>query len=135
MGAVFNYFFSAYFSIGATYRVNLSSTELEDGGAIETTFQTLGLRADLLAGGPTKTVIPYIGLHGGNTYIYIEYEDDSADSSSFSYGAHGGLKIFPSERVSLNLELDYTTSEPDTDSDETVSLDVLSLFVGASFYF
>ena len=135
MGVVFNYFFSAYFSIGATYRVNLTSTEMEDGETLNTTFQTLGLRAGLLGGSPTKTVIPYIGLHGGNTYIYIEYADDSGDSSSFSYGAHGGLKIFPSERVSLNLELDYTTSEPDTDSNGTVTLDILSLFVGASFYF
>ena len=43
--------------------------------------------------------------------------------------------MFPSERVSVNLELDYTTFEPDTDSDETITIDAISLFVGASFYF
>ena len=56
-------------------------------------------------------------------------------SSSFSYGLHGGLKMFPSERVSVHLELDYTRFEPDTDSDETITIDTMSLFVGASFYF
>jgi len=134
LGVVFNYFLSEKFSIGGSYRVNLSSTELDD-DALETTIQTLGLRADLLAGGPTKTVIPYIGLHGGDTFINIVFADESADSSSFSYGLHGGLKLFPSERVSVNLELDYTTFDPDTDSEETVTIDALSLFVGASFYF
>ena len=134
LGVVFNYFLSANVSLGASYRINVSSTEVDD-DSLETTFQTLGLRADLLAGGSTKSVIPYIGLHGGNTFVYIDYADDSADSSSFSYGLHGGLKIFPSERVSVNLELDYTTFDPDTDTGETVTIDALSLFVGASFYF
>jgi len=135
VGLVFNYFFNAYFSIGGTYRVNTSRYEPENGDPTESSSQTINLRTDLLAGGPTKTVIPYIGIHGGNTSTYTERQGNSDDSSSFSYGAHGGLKMFPSERVSVNLELDYTTFEPDTDSDDTITIDTLSLFVGASFYF
>jgi len=136
IGLVFNYFFSAYFSIGGSYRVTMSRYEPDEGDANETTFQTLGLRTDLLAGGPTKTVIPYIGLHGGNSSIYSESGGDSYDSSSFSYGLQGGLKIFPSERTSVNLELDYTTTEPEVEGDqEQFTIDAVSLFVGASFYF
>jgi opacity protein-like surface antigen len=135
VGLIFNYYFTPFFSIGGTYRINLSRYEPEDGDATETTFQTLNLRADLLAGGPTKTVIPYIGLHGGNTSIYSESGGETFDSSSFSYGLQGGLKMFPSERVSVNLELDYTTTEPDVDVGESYTIDTLSLFVGASFYF
>ena len=83
-----------------------------------------------------STVIPYIGVHGGNYYQESESRGDTYDSSSFSYGLQGGLKMFPSERVSVNLELDWTTTEPEVeDDDEEITLDAVSLFVGASFYF
>lgn len=131
-GLTFNYFFSAYFSLGGSYRITGSQNKPEGGDTTESTNQNISLRADLLAGGPTKTVIPYIGVHGGNS----SYKSEFTDYSSFAYGAHGGLKMFPSERVSINLELDYTTTEPDDDyypdgyEDHT-----MSLLVGASFYF
>ncbi len=131
-GLTFNYFFSAYFSVGGSYRITGNQNKPDDGETTESTNQYVSLRTDLLAGGPTKTVIPYIGVHGGNS----SYKSENTDYSSFAYGAHGGLKIFPSERVSVNLELDYTTTKPDTDyySDD-YEVNALGLFVGASFYF
>lgn len=136
LGIVFNYFFSAYFSVGGSFRLDNFTVEPETGDTYSSTSQTLNLRADLLAGGPTKTVIPYIGVHGGNYNSRSESGGNSYDSSSFSYGLQGGLKMFPSERVSVNLELDWTTTEPEVeDWQEEYTQDTMSLFVGASFYF
>jgi opacity protein-like surface antigen len=136
LGLVFNYFFSAYFSIGGNLRVDNFTVEPDGGDTYSQTSRTINLRADLLAGGPTKTVIPYIGLHGGNYFSESEQGGNKYDSSSFSYGLQGGLKIFPSERVSVNLELDYTTTDPEVDDgQEDYTQDAMSLFVGASFYF
>ena len=135
LGIVYNYFFNAYFSIGANYRISGSQYKPEVGDTRESTNQFLNLRADLLAGGPTKTVIPYIGVHGGGSFYYSESEGESTDDSTFAYGAQGGLKMFPSERVSVNLELDYTTTEREDLNDETYEVNQLSLFIGASFYF
>lgn len=136
LGFVFNYFFSAYFSIGGNLRFDNYTVEPETGDTYSNTSRTINLRADLLAGGPTKSVIPYIGLHGGNYSSESESGGNSYDSSSFSYGVQGGLKMFPSERVSINLELDYTTTDPEVeDWQEDYTQDSLSLFVGASFYF
>lgn len=133
---IFNYFFSAYFSVGGTFRMDNFTYEPDQGDTSSTTSQTLNIRTDLLAGGPTKTVIPYIGVHGGNYTSKSESGGNTYDSSSFSYGLQGGLKMFPSERVSVNLELDYTVTEPEVEDDEEeYTLNALSLFVGASFYF
>ena len=134
-GFVFNYFFNAYWSVGADYRLSGTSTEPENGDSSISTYQTISLRTDLLAGGPTKTAIPYIGAHIGNTSTYFESGGSSDDSSTTSYGLQGGLKIFPSERVSVNLELDYTTTTQEDYYGEDYDVDTVSLFVGASFYF
>lgn len=131
-GVVFNYFFSAYFSIGANYRIIGTEYNPDGGETSESATQVINLRTDLLAGGPTKTVIPYIGLHGGNVSVV----SGDYDYSSFGYGLQGGLKIFPSERVSVNLELDYTITKPDEDfAPDGYEEYGLGLFVGASFYF
>ena len=136
LGFVFNYFFSAYFSIGGTIRLDNYTVEPEDGDTYSNTGRTINLRADLLAGGPTKSVIPYIGLHGGNYYSESKFGGETDDSSSFSYGLQGGLKMFPSERVSVNVELDWTTTDPEVpEGVEEYTQDSMSLFVGASFYF
>ena len=136
LGLVFNYFFSAYFSIGGDLRFDSYTVDREGGDTYSNLARTINLRADLLAGGATKTVIPYIGVHGGNYYQESESGGNTYDSSSFSYGLQGGLKMFPSERVSVNLELDWTTTEPEVeDWQEEYTQDALSLFVGASFYF
>ena len=76
--------------------------------------------------------VPYVGVQAGVT----GYESGDDDDSSFSYGALGGIKLFVTEDVSLNLELNYlhTTFDADDGGDDT-DLDVTSFFVGFSWYF
>ena len=127
---------SAFFSAGINYRLIGSSSDYGNGSSTESTNQIVNLRADLLAGGSTKTVIPYIGVHGGNSSYYSKSGGNSFDSSEFAYGLQGGLKMFPSERVSMNVELDYTTTERETGvGDETSEENAMSVLFGASFYF
>lgn len=136
VGLIFNYYFSAYFSVGINYRLTGSKYDPENGSSTESTGQLINLRTDLLLGGPTKSVVPYIGVHGGNSSYYSKTNNDSYDSSEFAYGLQGGLKIFPSERVSVNVELDYTTTERDSGfNDETFEENAMSVLFGASFYF
>jgi opacity protein-like surface antigen len=136
VGLIFNYYFSAYFSVGINYRLTGSRSEPETGASTESTSQLINLRTDLLLGGPTKSVIPYIGVHGGNSSYYSKTGDNDYDSSEFAYGLQGGLKMFPSERVSVNVELDYTTTERDTGfGDDTFEENEMSVLFGASFYF
>jgi len=77
------------------------------------------------------TVIPYIGLQAGISGV--EYDDDS--DSNFAYGGMGGLKIFVTEDLSLDLELNYLMTEFDIGDDETVDMDTLALFLGFKYYF
>lgn len=78
------------------------------------------------------TAVPYVGVQAGVTGYELGDDDDNA----FSYGALGGIKLFVTEDVSLNLELNYlhTTFDADDGGDD-LDLDVTSFFVGFSWYF
>ena len=133
----FNYFFASWFSIGATGRISGNTTKVHPRGEDplpdeETSNVFLLLRTDFYIGGPTKKIIPFIGATGGVT----NYRSDSYSSTIPSYGAHAGLKIFPKESISVNLELDNTGYSPeDREGLKYDTIWVTGLFLGFSYYF
>jgi opacity protein-like surface antigen len=131
-----NHFLTDWFSIGGSGRISASKTDYESGddSTLSTTF--LMFNSDLYLGDPTKTFIPYIGIRLGIANYQFESGGDDTSSSTYSYGGHGGLKIFPTENVSWNLELDLTryTPEAEKGQDEKTITDT-SLLIGFSYYF
>jgi hypothetical protein len=143
-----NKFLSDGFSLGGSLRVSstaeddwtdFSGQEVE--GATSSLVFLLGRGDFYLA--PGANVIPYIGGHGG----VISYSwspgggAEEQESSTLTYGLQGGLKIFSSESVSWNAELDLSLYEQEEDEDqaaaqvETPTVTVTTLFVGMSYYF
>ena len=126
----YNYFLSDNVSVGGTVRLSLSKDDSDNDGD-ETSKQLFFLgRGDYYLAGINPDTVPYVGGHLG--IINYEYGDDS--ETVLTYGIHGGLKFFVSERVSWNTELDYTTYTVDTDMDDS-DVKVISLLLGMSYYF
>ena len=86
--------------------------------------------------------VPYVGLQGGATSINVEYTEtsdeggvlednsESYDDTSYSFGFIGGIKVFLSENLSLDVEYNWLYS-PDLVADLTMS----TVFVGLKWYF
>ena len=86
--------------------------------------------------------IPYVGLQGGITSFKLKYTDDSDEEEDFeddsdsyedtskSFGFIGGIKVFLSENLSLDVEYNWLYS-PDLAADLTMS----TVFVGFKWYF
>ena len=133
-----NYFLTDWFSLGGSGRLSGSKTDYEDGSTDDSTNTTtfLMFNSDLYLGGPTKTFIPYVGVRLGIANYKYESGGNDNSSSTASYGGHAGLKIFPSENISWNLELDLTSYTPDAPEgqDETTYTDT-SFLIGFSYYF
>jgi opacity protein-like surface antigen len=133
-----NYFLTDWFSIGGSGRISASNTDYEDKSRDDTTISTtfLMFNSDLYLGDPLKTFIPYLGIRIGIANYQYESGDNDNSSSTASYGGHMGLKIFPSENISWNLELDMTcyTPEAEEGQDEATITDT-SLLIGFSYYF
>ena len=132
----FNYFFSPNISIGGTWWGNNSVTDPEDGDKSTMKNNFLLLRGDLYLGSATSKIVPYIGGHAGqSSYTYESADSDSSGSTS-AYGWHGGLKIFATENMSWNLELNTTTYTPDAeDGQKEIDLTNTQFLVGFSYYF
>jgi len=132
----FNYFFTSNISIGGLWRGSGSVSDDGDGNETTTTTNFLLVRADLYLGNAASKVMPYVGGQAGQASYTRDDGDEETSSSSGAYGFHGGLKIFPSERISWNIELDSTTYtfESEATDDEYKSYNN-SLFVGFSYYF
>jgi opacity protein-like surface antigen len=134
----FNYFLTNWFSLGGTARISGSRTDYEDENRDDTKSSTTFwlLRGDFYLGGPTSTVVPYIGAQAGIANYSSESGGNKNSSSTSAYGGHGGLRIFPSENVSWNLELDVTSYKPDVDEgQEEVTYTDTSFLLGFSYYF
>ena len=86
--------------------------------------------------GSNWQAVPYIGLQGGVTKIDLKYEDENPDNSvsyddtSYSFGFMGGIKVFLTENLSLDVEYNWLWS-PDIIADLTMS----TVFVGFKWYF
>ena len=74
--------------------------------------------------------VPYVGLQAGMTGIDIEFEDDSYDDTSYSFGFMGGLKAFLTENLSLDIEYNWLYT-PKLAADMTMS----TIFIGFTWYF
>lgn len=143
-----NKFVTDAFSLGGSVRI--SSTADDDWtdfagqdveGATSRTMFLLGRGDFYLA--PGANTIPYIGGHAGViSYTWSPGAGaDEQESSVITYGVQGGLKIFSSESVSWNAELDVSLYEQEEDEDLTAlgieqpTVTVTTLFVGMSYYF
>ena len=71
-----------------------------------------------------------MGLQAGMTGIDIEFEDDSYDDTSYSFGFMGGLKAFLTENLSLDIEYNWLYT-PKLVADMTMS----TIFIGFTWYF
>ena len=132
-----NYFLTDWLSIGGSGRLSGSKTEYEDSSRDSTTTTSfLMFNSDLYLGGPTKTFIPYLGVRLGIANSKFESGGNDNSSSTASYGGHIGLKIFPSESVSWNLELDVTSYTPEAEEgQDEITWTNSSLLLGFSYYF
>jgi len=88
--------------------------------------------------------LPYVGLQGGLTKAHIEYQSaevdpitalsvettESYDDTSLSFGFMGGIKVFLSENLSLDVEYNWLYS-PDLVADLTMT----TVYVGLKWYF
>jgi hypothetical protein len=143
-----NKFVRDSFSLGGTLRITSTSeddwtdftgTQVE--GATERLVFLLG-RADFYLA-PGANTIPYIGGHAGViSYTWSPGAGQEEDESSvITYGVQGGLKIFSSESVSWNAELDVSLYELEEDPAMTAAgiempgVTVTTLYVGMSYYF
>jgi opacity protein-like surface antigen len=64
------------------------------------------------------------------TGIDIKYEDDSYSDTGYSFGYMGGLKVFLTENLSLDIEYNWLIT-PDLWTDLTMS----TIFIGFTWYF
>jgi hypothetical protein len=134
----FNYFLANWFSLGGTARISGSNTDYEDEAIDDSTITTIFwlLRSDFYLGGPTSKLVPYLGAQFGIANYSYESGDTDSSSSTTAYGGHGGVKIFPIENISLNVELDVTSYKPEAeDGEDEVTTTNTSLLVGFSYYF
>jgi opacity protein-like surface antigen len=133
-----NYFLTDWLSIGGSGRLSGSKTDYEDSSVSDSTNTTtfLMLNSDLYLGGPTKTFIPYVGVRLGIANTEFESGGNDNSSSTASYGGHIGLKYFPSENVSWNLEFDVTKYTPEAEEGEDeITTTNSALLLGFSYYF
>ncbi len=142
-----NKFISERLSIGGTIRVTSSveddidvGGETVDGSESGSTF-LLG-RADFYLA-PEAQWVPYVGGHLG-TITDTQTSDfgdgeETVTSTTSTYGVQGGFKIFASESVSWNLEVDisfYEFQTEDEDPDfEIPTVKFTTLYAGMSYYF
>jgi opacity protein-like surface antigen len=133
-----NYFLTDWVSIGGSGRLSGSKTDYEDSSMDDSniTISFLMFNGDLYLGGPTKAFIPYVGIRLGIANSKVESGDDDNSSSTLAYGGHIGLKIFPSESISWNLEFDVAQYTPEAEEgQDEVTRTSNSLLLGFSYYF
>ena len=136
---VSNQFMSDAFSMGLTMRISSSVDDENDdgsGGATSSQLFLLG-RGDLYLA-PGADVVPYFGGHAGIiSYTYDSGGRNSTETSdaTVTIGAQGGFKVFLSESTSWNVELDVSTYEQAGATGPEVTIKVMSLFLGMSYYF
>lgn len=130
--ANYGYFLTDKVQLGGT--LLYMGANSKDGG--EDSFRMLGL--DLVGKyhfySKGQSVVPYLGIQAG--ILNMSFEGDGYDdsSSSFSYGAMGGLKYFITENTSFNTELNYRRYKMDFE-DSKATINNLSLLIGFSIYF
>ena len=126
-GAV-GYFFTDHFEVNLAPIIFMIDP---DEGDETTTYSVLGnAKYNFYQEG--WTVVPYLGVQAGVS----GYEREGDDDSAFSYGGMAGTKVFVTEDVSLNFELNYLYTQFDED-DGGNELDstTISFFVGFAWYF
>ncbi len=142
----YNYFLIDNFSIGLNGRFNITQSESEStSGATTTKSETIYstiftmARGDIYLGGEDS--VPYIGFHVGMAYYQTEHDPGGGgtksdeDGSELSYGGQAGMKIFPNENISWNIEIDYTKYDYETEAMVDLSVSNISLLLGFSYYF
>ena len=136
MQLTFNYFFTSNVSIGGTWWGNSTTISPDEGDEMTMTNNFLMLRGDFYLGSATSKVVPYIGVHGGQSNYTLESDDYDSSGSTSAYGFHGGLKIFATENTSWNFELNQTTYTPDVEEDEEeIDITNTQFLIGFSYYF
>ncbi len=136
----YNYFMSPQFSIGGASIVSVTMSDPEDDDEEEQSMELvfLMLRASLyLTGGASQSVVPYVGGQAGAvTFAWQQGEEDDSSTTAV-YGAFGGLKIFPTENTSWNVEGSYMMYQPDVEDsdDDDVTYNTTAITIGFSYYF
>jgi len=119
-----SYYIASWFSMGLAVQGTLSSPENGD----DSSAVFFLVRPDFYLA-PRSPVVPFVGPHFGA----VSSERGGESESTFTYGMHGGLKIFVGESTSLNLEINGSVWEPDNEWMDEVTV-VQGIF-GMSYYF
>ena len=134
---VYNKFLSDQFSLGVAFRPTIQE-ESPDGGE-STTVQNIFFlgRGDFYMATGDSQFVPYGGAHAGVINYTYEKGDTDESSSVLTYGVQGGGKFFVDEKTSLNLELDISIYEMDSESEyeDSQEVNVVTFLVGYSYYF
>jgi len=134
---VFNKFLTDQFSLGVAFRPTIQEEEPDEGD--NSTVQNIFFlgRGDFYMATGDSQFVPYGGVHAGvNNYSYESGGSDES-SSVLTYGVQGGGKFFVDEKTSLNLELDISIYELDSESEyeDSQDVNVVTFLVGYSYYF
>ena len=113
-GIAYNHYLSESYSIGGTLRL-----DQVDGDALDDDVVIWGLRVrgDYYFS-TQSTTVPYVGIQLG----YVGYDTAGSDDNDFTYGAHGGVKLFVTENVAINLEAIYDIFEIESTDIDSFSL-------------
>jgi len=134
MGSL-GYFFTDHFEINyapmITYRETTSNWSDEEEKSDSTMYShLLNLKYNFYGKG--WKLIPYLGIQGG----FAGFTSDDRSDSAFSYGGMGGAKVFVSEDVSINLELNHIiTQYPGEDNEPDSDFASTTFLLGLTFYF
>lgn len=133
MGVVnYGYFLTDKVQLGGT--VLYMGTNSKDGGEDSLHIWGLDLVGKYHFYSKGQSVVPYMGIQAGILNIGFKGDEYDDSSTSFSYGAMGGLKYFITENTSFNTELNYRRYKMDFE-DSKATINNLSLLIGFSVYF
>lgn len=117
------------------FRMNVTATDSDEGNtgsvifvpAVEATFHFVN--------SPSQTHVPYVGIQAGA--VLGDMETGSMTGTSF--GVQAGLKVFPKEDLSVNVEVSRMeqsiTFSPDAGGSTTYDQTTTQVLVGMSVYF
>ena len=124
-GIFYNYYLGENYSIGGALNIDQLDAEVLTDDAV---VWSLHVRGDyyFFPESTNLAYVPYVGLQLG----LAGYDNADMDGDDYTYGVHGGVKLFVAENVAVNLEATYDFLEV-----RNTDIDSLSLLVGISFFF
>ena len=132
-----NYFLAPQFSFGLASVISSTLSQPEHGDETKFTLLFLMLRADVYLTSGEGSVVPYIGGQAGGVSVVSQSGGgDTQTSTGTAYGGHAGLKIFPTENTSWNVEGAATMYKSDAGGgSSSATRHEYALLVGFSYYF